>query len=62
MYKLKVHKQFLKDLKKVKLNQTNTEKLFSYISLLLNNKELPKEARNHNLLEEWADTMEFHIS
>ena len=62
MYKLKVHKQFLKDLKKAKLNQTNTEKLFSYISLLLNNKELPKEARNHSLLGEWSDTMEFHIS
>ncbi len=62
MYQLKIHKQFLKDLKKVKLNQTNVEKLFFYVSLLLNDKQLPAEARNHNLLGEWLDTLEFHIS
>jgi len=62
MYKLKVHKQFLKDLKKAKLNQTNTEKLFTYISLILNGKNLSSEARNHNLIVEWQDVKEFHIS
>ena len=49
MYKLKVHKQFIKDLKKSNLNQTNTEKLFTYISLLLSGEDLPVEARDRNL-------------
>lgn len=62
MYKLKVHKQFLKDFKKANLNQTNTEKLFTYISLLLHGKNLPAEARDHNLIGEWQDVKEFHIS
>ncbi len=37
-------------------------KLFLYISLLLNNEELPQEARDHFLSGEWKDTKEFHIS
>ncbi|OCL81863.1 type II toxin-antitoxin system RelE/ParE family toxin [Arcobacter porcinus] len=62
MLDLKIHKIFTKDLKKAQLNSTNSSKLFLYISLLLNNKELPKEAKNHSLKGEWEDTMEFHIS
>ncbi len=62
MYKLKIHKQFIKDLKKSNLNQTNTEKLFTYISLLLAGKDLPVEARDHNLKGEWQDVREFHIA
>ncbi|EDP73560.1 type II toxin-antitoxin system YafQ family toxin [Hydrogenivirga sp. 128-5-R1-1] len=62
MYNLKIHKQFLKDLKKAKLNPTNTEKLFLYISFLINGQELPQEAHDHNLFGEWYDTREFHIS
>ncbi|MCF6310386.1 MAG: type II toxin-antitoxin system YafQ family toxin [Sulfurimonas sp.] len=33
-----------------------------YISLLLNNDELPKEALDHALKGEFKDTREFHIS
>ncbi len=33
-----------------------------YISLLLNEKKLPSEARNHHLIGEFKDTKEFHIS
>ncbi len=62
MYNLKIHKQFLKDLKKAKLNPTNTEKLFLYVNLLINGKNLPQDAHDHNLLGEWSDTREFHIS
>ena len=62
MVKLTISKQFLKDLKKVKLNQTNAEKLFNYVSLLLHEKELPPEAKNHPLIGNWKDTMKFHIS
>ncbi|NPA16171.1 MAG: type II toxin-antitoxin system YafQ family toxin, partial [Aquificae bacterium] len=62
MYSLKVHKQFIKDLKKSKLNPSNTEKLFVYINLLINGKNLPVEARDHSLKGEWSDTREFHVS
>jgi mRNA interferase YafQ len=33
-----------------------------FISLLVNEKELPYEARDHSLSGEWIDTREFHIS
>jgi len=57
-----VHKQFNKDLQKAKLNPTNSAKLFMYISLLLEEKELPTQAKDHSLSGEWKDTREFHIS
>lgn len=62
MLDLSVHKIFTKDLNKAQLNPTNSAKLFLYISLLLNNEELPSEARDHFLSGEWKDTKEFHIS
>ena len=62
MLDIAVHKQFSKDLKKAKLNPTNSAKLFMYISLLLEEKELPSQAKDHNLSGEWQDTREFHIS
>ena len=62
MLELEVHKIFTKDLIKAKLNPTNSAKLFLYISKLLNNEELPKEAKNNFLSGEWSDTQEFHIS
>lgn len=62
MYSLSVHKVFTKELKNAKLNPTNTAKLFMYISLLLNNDELPNQARDHELKGEYKDTREFHIS
>ena len=49
MLELEVHKTFTKDLIKSKLNSTNSAKLFLYISKLLNNEELPQEARDHFL-------------
>lgn len=60
MLSLSVHKTFTKDLKKTNLNPTNAAKM--YISLLLNEDELPSESRNHSLLGEYKDTREFHIS
>jgi len=57
-----VHKAFTKDVKKAQLNPTNTAKLFMYISLLLNEEELPAESRDHDLTGNYKDTREFHIS
>ncbi len=62
MLDIAIHKVFTKDLKKAQLNPTNTAKLFMYISLLLNQEELPAEAKDHNLTGNYKDTREFHIS
>lgn len=62
MLDLEVHKIFTKDLKKAQLNSTNSAKLFLYVSLLLNEEELPSQARDHFLTGEYKDTKEFHIS
>jgi len=62
MLEIATHKVFTKDLKKAQLNPTNTNKLFLYISLLLEEKELPAVANDHALQGEWKDTREFHIS
>jgi len=61
MLKLKRHKQFIKDMKKIKMSDTQFQKFVNYISLLLNNQELPMEAKDHSLTGEWNDTREFHI-
>ena len=61
MLEIEVHKTFTKDLKKAQLNPTNSAKLFTYISLLQNNKDLPAQARDHFLTGEYKDTKDFHI-
>ena len=56
MLTLKRHKQFTKDLKRVKLTDKQFEKLIRFVSLLL-----PPEAKDHPLLGEWKDFREFHL-
>ena len=62
MLDIAIHKAFTKDVKKAKLNSTNTAKLFMYISLLLNEEELPAQSKDHDLTGNYKDTREFHIS
>ena len=62
MFDIAIHKNFTKGVQKVKLNPTNTAKLFLYISLLLNKEDLPTEAKDHCLTGNYKDTKEFHIS
>ena len=62
MLDIAIHKNFSKGLQKARLNPTNTAKLFMYISLLLNEDELPGEAKDHDLTGNYKDTREFHIS
>ncbi len=62
MLDIAIHKTFTKEIKKVKLNPTNTAKLFMFISLLLNEEDLPSESRDHELTGNYKDTKEFHIS
>jgi len=60
MLKLRRHKQFIKDMKKIKMSDTQFQKFVNYISLLYN-QELPMEVKEHSLTGEWSDTREFHI-
>ena len=62
MLDISIHKNFSKGVQKAKLNPTNTAKLFMFISLLLNEEELPSESRDHQLTGNYKDTNEFHIS
>ena len=62
MLDIAIHKHFTKDTQKAKLNPTNTAKLFLYISLLLNQDDLPSEAKDHALTGNYKDTNGFHIS
>ena len=61
MLNLKRHKQFRKDLAKVKLTDKQFEKFIKYISLLLEQKPLPPEAKDHSLSGNWKDFREFHL-
>ena len=54
-------KTFIKDYRKVRFSDTQYAKYIEYLSLLLKQKPLPIEARNHNLTGNYADYKEFHI-
>jgi len=58
---LKRHKYFRKDELKVKLTDEQYVKRIKYLSLILQNKELPSEARDHSLLGEYKGFREFHL-
>lgn len=62
MLKIKRHKLYSKDLAKIKMSDNHYTKYINYLSKLLNNEDLPKEAKDHALLGEYKDTREFHIS
>lgn len=55
-------KSFIKDSKRLKFSDKHFTKYIQYLSLLLDSKELPKEASDHLLKGEWMDFREFHVS
>ena len=59
--RLKRHKQFIKDLKKVRITDEQFRKLAKYITLLTEGKSLPTEARDHELVGVWKGFREFHL-
>lgn len=61
MLQLKQDKDFVKDLQKARLNNTELGKFTLYVSTLLNGKALPQETRDHDLKGEWQGFREFHI-
>jgi mRNA interferase YafQ len=55
------HKTFLKDMRNLRLTETQATKLFLYVANLLNGEPLPPEARYHALQGEWNDFRELHL-
>jgi len=56
------HKQFIKDFSSCKISDKHFTKYVLFISKLIEQKELPPEAKDHALEGEWSDFREFHIS
>lgn len=55
------HKKFINDFKKANLSDSQFEKLIKYFNLFIEDKELPKEAKDHSLSGEWKGFREFHL-
>ncbi len=55
-------KTFKKDYQRLKMSDNQYAKYIKYLSLLLEGKELPLEARDHTLLGNYSGFKEFHIS
>jgi mRNA interferase YafQ len=49
MKTLSRYKTFIKDMRNVRLTDTQTTKLFMYVASLLKNEPLPPESKNHSL-------------
>ena len=58
---LKRHKYFRKDELKVKLTDEQYAKRIKYLSFILQGKDLPSEAKDHNLMGEYKGFREFHL-
>ena len=59
--KIKRHKQFLKEFKKVQITDGQFEKFIHYINCLRIDSPLPKESKDHALNGEYSDCREFHL-
>ena len=54
-------KTFKKDYQKLKISDNQYSKYIIYLSLLLEGKALPLEAKDHNLIGNYSGFKEFHI-
>ncbi|PKM10176.1 MAG: type II toxin-antitoxin system mRNA interferase toxin, RelE/StbE family [Gammaproteobacteria bacterium HGW-Gammaproteobacteria-3] len=61
MKTLSRHKAFIKDMRTIRLAETQATKLFLYVATLLNDGALPPEAKDHALQGEWSDFRELHL-
>lgn len=52
---------FKKDYRKLKLSDEQYTRYIKYLSLLLEEKSLPLEARDHNLIGNYSGFKEFHV-
>ncbi len=63
-FKFEIHKQFLKDFQKVMGKNKSIKRLeylFTALSYLAQDKNLPKNFQNHSLNGKFKDIKEFHI-
>lgn len=62
MLKISRTTKFKKDVKRIiKSGQKDTEKLKKVITMLVNEKSLPKQYKNHLLKGNWSNYLECHI-
>ena len=54
-------KIFKKDYQKLNLSDAQYTKYIKFLSMLLDGKELPLEARDHNLIGNYSGFKEFHV-
>ncbi len=59
--RLKRHKQFLKDFKKIALTDGQFEKFIQFVHCLQENLPLPAESKDHALKGQFSDCREFHL-
>ena len=59
--KIKRHKQFIKDFKKVLITDGQFEKFIQFINYLREDLPLPEESKDHALNGEYSDCREFHL-
>jgi len=62
MTKLFRTRTFKKDYQKLKFTDPQYEKYIKYLALLLNEKPLPPEPRDHCLIGNYSGFREFHVS
>ena len=62
MLSIERHKQFIKDFSNCKISDKHFTKYILFIAKLIEQQELPPEAKDHSLDGEWSDFREFHIS
>jgi mRNA interferase YafQ len=58
LFRIKI---FKKDYQKLKMSDTQYAKYIKFLSMLLDGKELPLEARDHNLIGNYTGFKEFHV-
>ena len=54
-------KIFKKDYQKLKMTETQYTKYSKFLSMLLDDRELPLEARDHDLIGNYSGFKEFHV-
>lgn len=59
--KIKRHKQFIKDFKKVQITDGQFEKFINFSHCLKEGSPLPPESKDHELNGEYTDCREFHL-
>lgn len=59
--RLKRHRSFIKDFKKVSRADSQFEKFIQFLNCLREGEALPPESKDHALLGEYQDCREFHL-